>query len=166
MRSPGVIYQMVSYLCFGELYTGPHNFLHGEVLLVTYVQTGSLSQTLTTAARLAFCYEPSCVDAFSPCVCVASECTGCYCLSCSHMHGRDRSPELERLKLLSLKMRSIMAPTSLSLCLCSSMWLLTHSGNSPGETGLLYFYSLENKGGQIPKKIKLHYNKCLHYLSL
>jgi len=57
---------------------------------------------------------------------------GCCCPSCSLMHGLERSPGLERLRRLSLKMLFIMAPTSLSSFPCWSMWLLTQSGNSPG----------------------------------
>lgn len=58
---------------------------------------------------------------------------GCCCHLCSRMLGRGLSPGLERLKRLSSKMQSIMAPTYLSSSVSSYMWLLTHSGDSRGN---------------------------------
>lgn len=72
-------------------------------------------------------------------VCIFPVYAGCCCHSCNLMLGQEHSPELERLKQLSLKMQFITAPTSLSSSLFWYMWQLTHSGNSHGESNTLKF---------------------------
>lgn len=149
VRNPGVIYQMVSYQYFGELYTGPPSFLLGEFLPATRTHTdwASYSNPDHNCTCFSFSFKDNCVLVFWLFLSFVCECTGYCCPSCSLMHGQEASPELQRLKLLSLKMQSIMAPTYLSSSLCSSMWLLTHSGNSHGKSSVPLFIMVHLTNG-------------------
>lgn len=123
VKSRGVIYQTASCQCSGELYTGLLSFLLGEILLSLTV-----AYKLNLDYNCCMLYKQLCFGIFTVPDCFSGY-TGCCCPSCSLMHGQELSPKLERLKQHSLKMQSTTAPTSLYLSLCSSMWLLTHSGN-------------------------------------
>lgn len=72
-------------------------------------------------------------------VCFFTVYAGCCCHLCSPMLGQGLSPDLEKSKLLLLKMQSIMEPTSLSSSLCSYTWLCTLSGSSHGNSNATHF---------------------------
>ncbi len=100
---------------------------HTHTHIQSLTQTSNVPHLLSTFCCVLVYWLPL------VCVCV-SVYAGCCCPSCSLMHGRELSPELERWKRPFLKMLFIMAPTSSSSSLYSYMWLLIHSGISHGKS--------------------------------